>query len=311
VLDDLISVLRELRHVPLVAAEVRRMLGCAEIERLRAELRALGEDRLELHGWKAFSQGDEDGILAEIFGRVGVRHHTFVEIGAGSGLENNTVYLLQQGWRGLWVEAGKRNSRRIAADFEQPLASGQLKLAAVAATAENVNALVAEAQLAGEIDLLSVDVDGVDLYIWEALEAVTPRVVVIEYNGAFRPPVRWRIPYAASFRWDGRSTYYGASLCALNDLAERKGYLLVGCSLCGANAFFVRRELAAAFQEPYEPERLFQPPRYALKFGFGGGHRPGYGPARISEGDDGAAAVVRTEPRPAPSAIRSSRTGSF
>jgi hypothetical protein len=184
VLDDLISVLRELRHVPLVAAEVRRMLGCAEIERLRAELRALGEDRLELHGWKAFSQGDEDGILAEIFGRVGVRHHTFVEIGAGSGLENNPVYLLQQGWRGLWVEAGKRNSRRIAADFEQPLASGQLKLAAVAATAENVNALVAEAQLAGEIDLLSVDVDGVDLYIWEALEAVTPRVVVIEYNGA-------------------------------------------------------------------------------------------------------------------------------
>jgi hypothetical protein len=276
--SDLINAFRELRHIPLVAAEVRRMLGCAEIERLRADLRALGEDPVELHGWKAFSQADEDGILAEIFRRIGVLHYTFVEIGAGSGLENNTLYLVQQGWRGLWVEAGKRNSRRIAAIFKQPLASGQLKLASVAATAENVTALVAEAKLGGEIDLVSIDVDGIEFYLWEALEAVTPRVVVIEYNGAFRPPARWRIPYAASFRWDGRSTYYGASLCTINDLAERKGYQLVGCSLCGANAFFVRQELSAAFEAPYEPERLFHPPRYGLKFGFGGGNAPGYGP---------------------------------
>ena len=276
-LDNLIHIVRELRHVPLAAAEVRRTLDCAEIDRLRANLRALGEDRLELYGWKAFSQADEDGILAEIFRRVGVRDCTFVEIGAGNGLENNTLYLLQQNWRGLWIEAGKRNGRRIARIFAQPLAAGQLRLAVTAATAENVNALVTGAEFAGEVDLLSVDVDGVDLYLWNALEAVTPRVVVIEYNGAFRPPVRWTIPYDPGFRWDGQTTHYGASLCVLNDLATRKGYRLVACSLCGHNAFFVREELSALFEGPFEPARLFHPPRYALKFGLAGGHAPGYG----------------------------------
>jgi hypothetical protein len=276
-LDHLVDTLRELRHLPLAALETRRLLARAEIDRVRAGLRALGEDRLELYGWKAFSQADEDGILAEIFRRIGVRHRTFVEIGAGDGLENNTLYLLQQGWRGLWVEADKGNARRIAAVFAEPLASGRLSLAAVAATSENVNALVTGAELGGEVDLLSVDVDGVDLYLWEALEVIAPRVTVIEYNGAFRPPVRWRIPYDPGFRWDGRSTYYGASLCALDDLARRKGYGLVACSLCGHNAFFVRAELSAPFEESFEPERLFHHPRYELRRGFGGGHAPGYG----------------------------------
>lgn len=81
------------------------------------------------------------------------------------------------------------------------------------------------------------------------------------------------------FRWDGRSTYHGASLSAVDDLAGRKGYRFVACSLCGSIASFVSEELSAPFEGPFEPERLFHAARYGLKYGFAGGHAPGYGPA--------------------------------
>ena len=69
---------------------------------------------------------------------------------------------------------------------------------------------------------------------------VKPRVVVIEYNAVFRPPVAVVTEYRRDFVWDGTS-YYGASLQALEGLGSRKGYALVGCSLSGINAFLVGR----------------------------------------------------------------------
>jgi len=132
--------------------------------------------------------------------------------------------------------------------------------------------LIAQADLGPEIDLLSIDVDGNDYYFWEAIKSVNPRVVVVEYNPKFHPPHDWNITYNPEHNWDG-SDRVGCSLTAFTRLGTQLGYQLVGCNIVGANAFFVRRDLAGdKFAAPATPEHLFQPARYYLSRYFFAGH---------------------------------------
>ena len=230
--------------------------------------------RLERFGWKAYSQNDEDGILQEIFRRIGVRHRSFVEFGCGFGLENNTAYLLSQGWHGLWMDGSDVNAMRIRAGFVYLIDHGLLQFSQSFITRENIDGLIAAAALGPEIDLLSIDVDGNDYYVWEAIESVDARVVVIEYNAKFRPPHTWCMTYNPGHTWGG-SDQVGSSLGALERLGQAKGYELVGCSIVGGNAFFVRRDLVGdLFATPATPEHLFQPARYFLTTAFHAGHHP-------------------------------------
>ena len=75
----------------------------------------------------------------------------------------------------------------------------------------------------------------------ESNHVVRPRVVVIEYNSQLRPPLSVTVPYGASKRWDGTSSY-GASLEALVRLGRTKDYRIVGGCVAGVNAFFVRED---------------------------------------------------------------------
>ncbi len=230
--------------------------------------------RLERYGYKAWSQQDEDGIIAEIFRRIGVVHRSFVEFGAGNGSENNTIMLLTQGWRGLWVEGDSNNAASIGLHFDPLVQASLLHLSNAFVTRDNAEGIVAAAGLGTEIDLLSIDLDGNDYHVWKSLDQVNPRVVVIEYNARFRPPTDWVMPYDEKHAWDG-SDCFGASLCAFDRLARTKGYRLVGCNLTGANAFFVRADLARdLFFDPASPQLLFQPARYRLMCGFASGHPP-------------------------------------
>ena len=129
-------------------------------------------------------------------------------------------------------------------------------------TRENVSAIVRDAGFAGEVDVLSIDIDGNDYWIWEALEAITPRIVVIESRielGA-RGVVQ---PYAADFRWDRSSQpdLLGASPDALARLGERKGYRLVGANRFGFNLFFLRDDLAPGLLPAVTAESLLDHPR--------------------------------------------------
>lgn len=221
-----------------------------------------------LWGHKAYSQHDEDGILQEVLGRVGVKSRTFLEIGVGNGLENNTLFWLKQHWRGAWIEGAGGNVSFIRQAFATAIASGQLHVTQAMVSAENVDELVSATPFAGcEIDLLSIDIDGNDYYVFERLQIVRPRVVVIEYNARFPPPARWRIPYSRDFVADG-SEWFGASLSSMNELFERSGYSLVGCNITGSNAFFVRHDLLnSRFPCIGDIRALYQPPRYYLTFG--------------------------------------------
>jgi hypothetical protein len=213
-------------------------------------------------GYRIASQFDEDGILDEIFRRIGATNRRFVEFGVGDGRENNTLSLLVAGWTGLWIEADAASAARIRTDLAEPLAAGSLRLREAFVTAENIEELLAGAGVPEEPDLLSIDIDGNDYWVWKALGRYRPRGVVVEYNASLGRTARAVQAYHPAARWDGTSAY-GASLGALEDLGREKGYALVGCTLSGVNAFFVREDcLADRFLPPHTAERHYEPPRH-------------------------------------------------
>ena len=211
-----------------------------------------------------FSQSGEDGISEEIFRRVGTTNCHFVEFGVENGLETNTTNLLVKGFHGAWIEADSRANQLIKEQFATLIDKRQLHLQQSFITAENIQDLLANAAVPEELDLLSIDIDGNDYWVWKAIERYRPRVVVIEYNGTFRPDVRWIMKYEPTFAWN-KSTYFGASLKSLELLGAHKGYRLVGCNFVGVNAFFVRDDLVQdRFAAPFTAENHYEPPRYHL-----------------------------------------------
>ena len=268
--------LRRLRDliVEPIRAELAR-IQLVERESWRAML--LAADRysdtrcLTRRGYRCFSQNDEDGMIDEVFRRIGTSNRFFVEFGVETGVENNTLALLLAGWRGLWIEADPAFIDRLRVDFATALSTQQLTLVGDLVTAENIESLFAQAAIPNEPDLLSIDIDGNDFWVWKAISKVRPRVVVIEYNASLGRSARVVQEYSPRSRWDG-TVAFGASLAALTDLAAEKGYSLVGCGLTGVNAFFVRNDcLDDRFLSPYTADQHYEPPRYGPG---GAGHAP-------------------------------------
>ncbi|HZC55846.1 MAG TPA: hypothetical protein VE396_07340 [Xanthobacteraceae bacterium] len=233
--------------------------------------------RLLRYGFKVYSQCDEDGIIQEIFRRVGVTDRSFVEFGVEIGVECNTVKLLVEGWHGLWIEASPQHAARIRSNFAALLGDSKLNLVEAFVFAENINALLERGGASGEIDLLSIDIDNNDYWVWKAITRINPRVVVVEYNATLRPPMSLVVPYQPERAWDG-TNYFGASLEAFVRLGRSKGYRLVGCRVSGVNAFFVRDDIAGHhFFDPATAEELSEPPRYFFGM-MRAGHPPMLGP---------------------------------
>jgi len=159
---------------------------------------------LEGHGYKVYSQNDEDGIIQEIFRRIGTTNKTFVEIGIQDGMECNTHYLLFLGWHGVWIEASEACADAIKRKFDYVINNGILKVINEFVTRENINDLLVGAELPEEVDLLSIDIDGNDYYIFEAISSVKPRVILIEYNGKFPPECSWKMPYCKDYIGTGQ-----------------------------------------------------------------------------------------------------------
>jgi len=227
------------------------------------------------YGYKIFSESDEDGIINEIFRRIGVEDRTFFEFGVGNGGQNNTVNLLVQGWRGFWIEGSPDNMRVISTRLAAYIRAGELKALQAFITRDDINQLISRLGVPESLDLLSIDIDGNDYWVWEAMERISPRVVVIEYNATLRPPHSVVMEYKDDYVWDGTS-YFGASLVALEKLGRAKGYSLVGCNFTGVNAFFVRNDLLGDFfLTPLTAEKHYEPAKY---FRLRAGHRSGIGP---------------------------------
>jgi len=243
-----------------------------------AQPRYADPKRLLRYGFKTYSQHDEDGIIQEIFRRIGVATNSFIEFGVETGVECNTAKLLIEGWRGLWIEANAQSCKGITSIFDTFLKDRRLVVRQSLVTAENINQLIGAGGLGGEVDLLSIDIDFNDYWVWKAIEVVTPRVVVIEYNAGLRPPLSVTVPYQPNRSADG-TNFFGASLAALVRLGEAKGYRIVGCNISGSNAFFVRSDLCADhFVEPATAEEHYEPPRHFFSLLFAGPNAPRPGP---------------------------------
>jgi hypothetical protein len=195
--------------------------------------------------FRVFSQGGEDGILQHLMRHIAISKKIFVEFGVENYTESNTRFLLMNdNWAGLVIDGSARNVDFIKRD--DIYWRFNLKAENAFISRENINDLIRRNGIEGEIGLLSIDIDGNDYWVWEAIDVVVPSIVVLEYNARFGPERAVTIPYDAGFVRTiahHSNIYYGASLAALCLLGKRKGYSFVGCNTSGNNAFFVRSEL--------------------------------------------------------------------
>jgi hypothetical protein len=247
------------------ANSLRRLAGAPGARQVVARLRneqdetRLAIGRLESHlldvrrpatledaEFRVFSQFGEDGIIQHLVRTVRPEETTFVEIGTGDYRESNTRFLLQNNnWSGLVIDGGEDHVNFV---LTTGLAWRQdVEPVSAFVTAENVNDLLSSHGFTGRIGLLSVDVDGIDYWVWKAIDVVDPAIVVSEYNAVWGPDATITVPYDPSFVNSEKhysQIYFGASLGALVHQASERGYRFVGCASTGANAFFVREDVA-------------------------------------------------------------------
>jgi hypothetical protein len=234
---------------------VRDMWVMEHFERRRETLSRVNP--LLAAGRHFYSQSDEDGLIEEVWRRVGTdQEGVFVEFGVGTGLENNSIMLLARGWRGVWV-----GFQDLDVDV---VGASRLKFLKRWITLDNVISSIDEGLAAignADVDLISMDLDGNDLHLCRRILETgrRPRVFVVEYNAKFPPPIRWAMPYDAAHVWDA-SDYRGASLQSFVDLFSAFDYRLVACNVTGVNAFFVPTRFAPAFADvPTDLGSLYVP----------------------------------------------------
>ena len=214
-----------------VAGEWRDVYGAVDAMRGRYGYEALTAAEL-----RVFSQNGEDGVIAEIFHRIGTTEETFVEFGVANGRECNTRFLAEVlGWGGTYFESHAGYFAQLSERYRR---RPDIQTIPQHLTPQTVNRRFDDAGIATEFDLLSIDVDGQDYWIWRALDR-RPRVVVIEFNAALDGQ---RVEPEGSAHEFAYTDYFGASLGALRSLGDQLGYTLVHVELAAVNAFFVRND---------------------------------------------------------------------
>ncbi len=164
----------------------------------------------------------------------------FVEFGVESGTQCNCARLAcVEGWAGLFLEADAEHFAKLTANYRD---CPRVRCVREVVTSANIEALLAAQEVPADLDVLSIDIDSNDYWVWRAVHRWRPRLVVIEYNATHPPPALWVMQENPAHRWDG-SNYFGASLASLAALGREKGYTLVATDSTGVNAFFVADEL--------------------------------------------------------------------
>lgn len=195
--------------------------------------------------FQVYSQWGEDGIIQFLLRNIDVKTHIFVEFGVENYQESNTRFLItHNNWSGLVIDGSSENIEYIKSD--RIYWAYNLKAECAFITTENINNIFTKNGLSGEIGLLSIDIDGNDYWVWEAIKCINPAIVICEYNSLFGCHKKVTIPYDENFvRQNAHFSciYYGSSVAALEHLGKIKGYSLVGSNSAGNNVFFVRNDL--------------------------------------------------------------------
>lgn len=212
------------------------------LSQLHSDLR--GESLWD-YEFKVFSQWGEDGIIQHLTRHLRIENQTFIEFGVEDFTEANCRFLLvKDRWRGFVIDGSSDNIRRLQSSYffwQYPL-TGRASFI----TRDNVSELLEESGFEKNLGLLSIDIDGVDYHVLEALEHWLPAIIIVEYNDVFGFTRPVTVPYDPLFvrsRKHSSNQYWGGSLPAFCHLAQARGYALVGTNSVGSNAFFVLRDL--------------------------------------------------------------------
>jgi len=231
-----------------------------------------------IDGYKVYSQNDEDGIIDSIFKEIGIKNKTFIEIGIGNGLENNTHYLLLQNWKGIWFDLNKKNVLKINKIIPK---NNKLLVCNKMITPENINETIKDSlyffQNKGidSVDFFSIDIDTYDIQCVKKIEIIRPRLICIEYNSKFPPTIDITIEYKENLEWH-HDDYMGSSLFHINKELNKMNYKLISTNITGSNAFFVRDDLykkCRTFGQNIKD--LYMPENYNL-YSFVSGHKPSF-----------------------------------
>lgn len=247
--------------IAVLGAGIQRLEQSAKHEAAARILRnwAQDDDDLAPYEGRVLSQNGEDGVLVEILKRLGRRTGFFVEIGAHS-TEANCLFLADAlGFRGVFIDADERESALLGRKYAS---RGDVAAMCGRVTAENIDHMLETANVPRDFDVLSIDIDGNDYWLWEAIDDHLPAVVVIEYNAALPAAEPLVQTYDPGYVWRGGDRF-GASLEAMRRLGERKGYRLVHADLTGVNLFFVHRTLWPSTSRAQVP--VVRAPNYHLR----------------------------------------------
>jgi len=235
ILDDTRRTLRDLECIKLNQGKIyyRLMAGQNSID-------------LQDYEFRVFSQWGEDGIIQKLISSIPIVHKTFIEFGVESFSEANCRYLMMNNnWSGFVMDGSAQNINALR--NSDVYWKYDLRAVEAFVTRDNINALLARSGFDPDLGILSIDIDGVDYWVLEAIsDSYRPRIIIAEYNAVFGCTRAITVPYDPAFNRTNAhysNLYFGASLPALTSLANKRGYELVGTNSAGVNAFFVRRDL--------------------------------------------------------------------
>ncbi|MFT5581741.1 MAG: hypothetical protein ACI9G9_001000 [Psychromonas sp.] len=213
-------------------------------------------------GRKVFSQFEEDGLLLFVISQMDELPKTYLEFGADDGINSNTANLhFHHDWTGLYLDGNKKaieRGRHFYKKWGNPKVANPTFINDFIRV-DNINQLITKGGLKGDIGLMSVDIDGNDYWVWEAIDTISPQIVIIETHNEFGTH-DIVVPYDPDYFYPGKHPeYHGASPVAMTNLAKHKGYRLVGANELGFNFIFIKEGLAPQLPT-VEVESLLQHP---------------------------------------------------
>jgi len=223
------------------------------LQKIQQALGRIESRQLDIHSsndfqkyeYQVYSQWGEDGLIQHLISKIVIDNPIFVEFGVERYTESNTRFLLiNNNWSGLVIDGSDKNIQHIKND---PIYwKHNLKAECAFIDKDNINSLIQKNGISGDIGILSIDIDGNDYWVWEAINVVNPSIVICEYNSLWGPELAVTTPYDPTFFRTNKhysNLYWGASIAAFTELANLKGYSLVGSNCAGNNIFFVRNDL--------------------------------------------------------------------
>lgn len=236
--------LKEISETLRVQNETQNVLSAkALINQNRQNVKNILEN-IHLAEFKVFSQWGDDGIIQFLVDYLDIKTKTFIEFGVSNYYEANTRFLLMNNnWTGVVMDSSQSNIDTIT--NSEIYWKYSFKAVHAFITCENINKLISDNYAGKELGILHIDIDGNDYWVWDSITAVSPVIVILEYNSVFGNKHSWTVPYKPDFdRMEQHFSglYFGASIPAFCDLAETKGYAFIGCNSSGNNAYFVKKE---------------------------------------------------------------------